>query len=90
MARTLVTSSLALCIAIKIAFITLELALVPLELAFAAMGKFVSGYGATLSTAVQQYSYSSHLNELRCFGKTSIRIFDLRKVGQDHELQFSQ
>ena len=39
----------ALC---KIIFITLGLALVTLEWAFAAVGKLVSGYGAALSTAV--------------------------------------
>ena len=54
------TSQLAICFAANIAVITLELALVTLELAFAAVGKLVSGWGATLR--VQQYSHSSHLN----------------------------
>ena len=42
MGRTLVTSSLSIRFAANIAFITLELALVTLEWAFAAVGKLVS------------------------------------------------
>ena len=52
MARTLVTSQLAICFAANIAFITLELALVTLEWPHAAVVQLVSGQGATLSTAV--------------------------------------
>ena len=40
-----------ICFAANIAFLTLELALVTFERALAAVGKFVSGYGATQSTA---------------------------------------
>ena len=43
---------MAICFAANIAFVTPELALVTLEWTFAAVGKLVSGYGATLSTAV--------------------------------------
>lgn len=52
MARMLVTSWLAICFAANIVFITSELAVVTLELAFSAVGKLVSGYGATSKTAV--------------------------------------
>ena len=64
-----------------VAFIALEPALVILEWAFAAVGKLVSGYGATLSAVVLalvtfQWAFAA-------VGR-SIRIFDLQKVGQEH------
>ena len=73
--------------AINISFNTPELALITFEWAFAAVGKLVSGYVATLSTEVSAVVTLEW--EFVAMGR-SIRIFDLRKVGHGQLVQFLQ
>ena len=90
----------------RIAFVTLEFALVTLEWAFAVVDELVSHQGAILITAalalvwafatsgkvsirINTRTHPTCTRERQC-GKVSIRIFDLRKVGQGHGVQFSQ
>ena len=67
-------------------FITLELALVTLEWAFAAVGKldWLVSYSEYSKLALVTFEWAFAAVNF------SIRIVDIRKVGQGHEVQFSE
>ena len=81
-----VMSKLAICFAANIVFLTLELAHVTPEWAFAAVDKIESGLGATLSTAV--LALVALESAFTIVGRSRCQFFYLRKVGQGHRVKF--